>query len=266
MIRFNIKHKASSRGTLKKSIVSEQKKTRFEREIEHGKRISIGDADKIWGWGKSAGRLRAERRARLIAASAGLRQGISTLEIGCGSGLFTEIFASYGCQITAVDISPHILEMARNRNLDSERVELVLSEFEHFDRNCLYDAVIGSSVLHHLDMEIAANKIFSFLERGGVMCFAEPNMLNPQIFIERTFRNHFPNVSPDETAFVRASIVKTLQNAGFSNIVVRPFDWLHPATPEFMIGMVSAAGVALEKIPLVREFAGSLLIKAAREV
>lgn len=238
--------------------------SRAEREIDHGKRLSLGDTEDLWGWGTAAGRLRAERRARLVAEGAGLGPGERVLEIGCGTGLFTEKFAEYGCEITAVEISPDLIGQAEKRGLDPERVKFVHSGFEEFGETGMYSAVIGSSVLHHLDMETAATRIFEFLKPGGVMCFAEPNMINPQVFMERRFRGWFPYVSPDETAFVRSGLGKLLKNAGFKDISIRPFDWLHPGTPGFMTGMVSAAGAALERAPLVREFSGSLLIRAAR--
>jgi hypothetical protein len=87
-------------------------------------------------------------------------------------------------------------------------------------------------------------------------------MMNPQVFAERKFRRFFPNTSPDETAFIRWRLRKQLDLAGFEDIRITPFDWLHPATPRPLIGFVSAIGKVLERIPVVREFSGSLLISA----
>lgn len=89
-------------------------------------------------------------------------------------------------------------------------------------------------------------------------------MLNPQVFIERKFRNFFPYVSPDETAFVRWTFEPSLLKAGFRDIGIVPFDWLHPSVPGFLTGTVSRLGRVFEKTPLLREFSGSLYIKAFR--
>jgi len=103
------------------------------------------------------------------------------------------------------------------------------------------------------------------LKPGGILAFAEPNMLNPQVFAERTFMRRFSKyTSPDETAFVRFSFRKLLEKTGFTRVEITPFDWLHPYTPEGLIPAVQGLGKALEKIPGVREFSGSLLIKAER--
>jgi SAM-dependent methyltransferase len=124
--------------------------------------------------------------------------------------------------------------------------------------------VIGSSVLHHLDTDASFAKIHALLRPGGLMSFAEPNMLNPQVFLERTFRRWFPYVSPDETAFVRWRLAGVLSKVGFERIEITPFDWLHPATPVRMIHAVTRMGNWLERIPVVREFAGSLWIRGRR--
>src|SRR5438270_13417090 len=83
--------------------------TRAKHEILHGRKLALGHAETTWGWGTPAGKLRADRRAELIARGARLCPGMRALEIGCGTGLFTEWFARTGADIIAVDISPDLL-------------------------------------------------------------------------------------------------------------------------------------------------------------
>jgi SAM-dependent methyltransferase len=236
--------------------------SRTAREIEHGKYLASGVAEDIWGWGTPAGRLRAKRRAELILEGARIGPFSNVLEIGCGTGLFTERFAQSGATILAVDLSPDLLALARQRNL--QNVQFLEKNFEDCAVEGPFDAVIGSSVLHHLELSRTWSKVFHLLRPGGSMSFAEPNMLNPQIYCERHFRGFFPQVSPDETAFVRTRLKRDLEQAGFASVEIRPFDWLHPATPPRLIPAVSAVGMILEAIWPVREFAGSLSISAVR--
>lgn len=237
---------------------------RAEHEIEHGKKLAVNDTEQVWGWGTPAGQLRAKRRAYLIVSGAHLSPEVRALEIGCGTGLFTEIFAQTGAQLVAVDISADLVEKAIARNLPPHQVQFIEKRFEDCEMDGSFDAVIGSSVLHHLDLELSIVKIFKLLKPGGVMSFAEPNMLNPQIFMERKFRRWFPNVSPDETAFIRWRLKTTLLRTGFKKIRIIPFDWLHPSTPVQLIGLVERIGRWLEQIPVLREFAGSVYICACR--
>jgi SAM-dependent methyltransferase len=239
---------------------------RASNEIEHGRYLAERDPDVAWGWGTPAGQRRAERRARLIAEGAGLRPGMRVLEIGCGTGLFTAHFAATGAEILAVDISADLLALARQRRGAMPNVRFQLAQFEELATAEQFDAVIGSSVLHHLDIDLALRHAYRLLKPGGAGSFAEPNLLNPQIFLER----HVPairrrlHVSPDETAFVRWRFAATLSRHGFEQIEMTPFDWLHPYTPAGVMAPVQAIGRVLERLPLVREFAGSLAIRCRK--
>jgi 2-polyprenyl-3-methyl-5-hydroxy-6-metoxy-1,4-benzoquinol methylase len=236
--------------------------SRAADEIEHGRRLAAGDAEATWGWGTPAGQHRARRRAALLVAGGGLRAGIRVLEVGCGTGLFTAMLAESGAEILAIDISPDLLAQAQARGLPAACVRFAVARLEDGHLPGRFDAVVGSSVLHHLELRPALARLRALLRPGGCLCFAEPNMLNPQVFLERRFRRWFPYVSPEETAFVRASLRRWLAQAGFDEISIVPFDWLHPATPPAAIPLVERAGRALERVPGVREFAGSLLISA----
>lgn len=206
---------------------------RAAREVAHGRTLARGVPEEIWGWGTPAGQRRARRRAELIAAEAGLAPGVRALEIGCGTGMFTELFARSGAQLVAVDLSPDLIARARTRGLDPGQVVFLEQRFEECRGEGAFDAVIGSSVLHHLDVEAALCRTYEILKPGGRLAFAEPNMLNPQVWAERAFRflPVFSYVSPDETAFVRFRLRGRLRQAGFEEITITPFDWLHPATP-----------------------------------
>lgn len=248
-------------------------RNRARREIEHGKKLAAGDAEAAWGWKTPAGRSRLERRAEGIAQGASLAPGLKALEIGCGTGLFTEYFARSGARFIALDVSPELLAKAQGRRLPEDRVHFLLGRFEdcRLDNPAFppwmdgpFDAVIGSSVLHHLDLEAALERIHQLLKRGGRLSFAEPNMLNPQVFLERHFRRFFPSVSPDETAFLRWPLRRLLKRLGFDEISIMPFDWLHPATPPSWIPLVKCFGRIAERSPVLREFSGSLLIRARR--
>jgi 2-polyprenyl-3-methyl-5-hydroxy-6-metoxy-1,4-benzoquinol methylase len=236
-------------------------------EIEHGKVLADRDPEAAWGWDTPAGRLRAERRAELIINGSRLSAGMYVLEIGCGVGNFTRVFAATGARILGVDISPDLLDRARQQGLPPEQVQFVCKRFEECELDGPFDAVIGSSVLHHLDMQAALPNILRLLKPGGAMTFAEPNMLNPQVFAERKFRflrKVFWYVSPDETAFVRWSLAGQMKAAGFDRVRITPFDWLHPAVPPSLIPLVRGVGNLIEALPLAREFAGSLCISARR--
>ena len=189
------------------------------------------------------------------------------LEFGCGTGYFTEFFAATGAEILAIDISEDLLEVARRKPWPADRVRFVCTRLEDLVVDQGFDAVIGNSVLHHVDLEPSLDAMWRLLKPGAPLSFAEPNMLNPQVFIERHplfLKRWFAYVSPDETAFVRWTLTRMLAAHRFSSIAITPFDFLHPATPTALIPAVDAASGWLERLPGVREFAGSVYIRAER--
>jgi 2-polyprenyl-3-methyl-5-hydroxy-6-metoxy-1,4-benzoquinol methylase len=236
---------------------------RTAHELAHSRMLAQTETEEIWGWGTPAGQLRAKRRAELICAGARLGPGVKALEIGCGTGMFTEMFAATGARLVGVDLSPELLEKARARHLPPNQVQFLEKPFEDCLVDGPFDAIIGSSILHHLDVEAALPKIFSLLKPGGRISFAEPNLLNPQVFMERKFtflRCWFWYVSPDETAFLRWRLAALLARNRFVDIHITPFDWLHPATPRALMSLVCQLGRTFEATPGLREFAGSLYI------
>ena len=240
--------------------------TRAAREIAHGRKLIEDDPESTWGWATPAGQRRARRRAQLIVDGARLGPGMRVLEVGCGTGLFTEFFAATGAQIVAVDISPELLERAAARGLPRDRVAFLAKPFEECAVEGPFDAVIGNSILHHLAVDRALRQMTTLLKPGGAIGFAEPNLLNPQILIQKNvpFIKSRLGDSPDETAFVRWRLARLLEQAGFEDIEIVPFDWLHPATPPRLMRVVQRVGGWLERIPVVREFAGSVFIGARR--
>lgn len=239
---------------------------RIQKEIQHSKKIAY-NAVNIWGWGKSSGKARADRRASYFIQYAGLITGTKVLEIGCGTGEFTKRIARTGADITAVDISPDLLEIAK-KTTPYLNVLFYLQNVENMDfGDGSFDVVIGSSILHHLDLNRAIKEVYRVLKKGGGIVFTEPNMLNPQIWLERNIPiiRKFKKNSPDETAFIRWMLKKEFINLGFKNVSIRPFDFLHPSTPDGFVPFISNIGNLVEKIPLVKEIAGSLIICASKE-
>jgi hypothetical protein len=96
--------------------------------------------------------------------------------------------------------------------------------------------------------------------------FSEPNMLNPQVALQKNIGalKRRAGDSPDETAFFRPQVIRLLEGAGFGSILMRNFDFLHPATPSRWIRAIAGVGAVCERIPLLREISGSLIFRAQK--
>ena len=234
---------------------------RIENEIAHGKKLLAEGAESVWNWESAAGKKRANRRASFFIDLAKMKPGDKALEIGCGTGLFTrKVYEATKADITAIDISEDLLNEARK--LLPEANFVVDDAMNLRAAANTYDVVYGSSVLHHLEFDASLKEILRVLKPGGRMIFAEPNMINPQILIQKNvpFIKKWLGDSPDETAIVRWSFAKLMQEKGFKKVSIFPYDFLHPLVPDFLIAAVDTLGKVIEKIPLVKEIAGSVII------
>jgi SAM-dependent methyltransferase len=239
-------------------------KTRIENEIEHGKYLAGLDNGDFWYWTSPAGQERLKRRQQVYAAQ--VSAGMNVLELGCGSGDFTKTLAETKARITAVDISSNLIECARKKVPDANVTFKVENAYDLNYPDHTFDAVIGNSILHHLEMDQAFKEIRRVLKPGKGICFIEPNLLNPLQIIELStpYMRKISRHSPDETAIVRWKMKNMLEAHGFENVRVAPFDFLHPNTPKGLIPLVKKLGYIAEKTPLLREISGSLLITANR--
>lgn len=234
--------------------------TRLENEIIHGKFLAETGAGEIWNWETPAGRVRWQRRVKMLTTA--VHPNLRVLELGCGTGYFTKELGKTGGLITAIDISSDLLDIAQ-RSTPADNIKFILANAYAMDfPNFSFDLIIGSSVLHHLEIDKALDECYRVLKPGGTMYFTEPNMLNPQIALQKNipWLKKKLGDSPDETAFFRWEIGNILLHHGFVNIKVTPFDWLHPSTPSYLLNVVSTLGECIERLPLVKEFAGSLYI------
>jgi 2-polyprenyl-3-methyl-5-hydroxy-6-metoxy-1,4-benzoquinol methylase len=237
---------------------------RYEAERRQGVLIREGHED-AWGWTGAAGRQRAARRARFLIDAARLSPGVVCLEVGCGTGTFTELLAESGCEVVAVELSDATAEIARERVGDRATIVVGNVETGHGIPVREYDAIVGVSVLHHLDLELFLQNTFPLLRSGGRFAFSEPNMRNPQIWLERHVGlvKRMRHVTPHETAFTAPALRLLLESHGLNVEVAEPFEFLHPQTPAALVPLLLRTERVVERTPL-RAIAGSVRVSGRR--
>src|SRR6184192_766332 len=253
--------RASFKFTLPENFLMQE---RIAKEVQHGRFLAEHGAGEIWNWESPAGKLRWARRVKMLSRH--LRPGMSVLELGCGTGYFTRELACSGANIVAVDVSPDLLEIAKaNSSAPNVRYE-IQNAYELSYPDAVFDSVVGSSVLHHLEIQEAIREIYRVLKPSGTIYFTEPNMLNPQIAIQKNvpWVKRKLGDSPDETAFFRWRLRRLLEQEGYRDVRIVSFDFLHPKTPVPLVDRLDAVGRFLESVPVISEFAGSLYIRAIK--
>ncbi|ODG99013.1 hypothetical protein A4S05_06665 [Nostoc sp. KVJ20] len=241
--------------------------SRSDREREHFNALATDLGSVWWGSITKAGQLRLDERAKLAIRYGGLSPGKVVLEPGAGNAEFTKRLATSGATIVGVEISPNQVAIANERLIEFPKAKVVVGDINKLDfPDGTFDAIVGNAVLHHFDLITALPEMLRVLKPGGSFFFTEPNMLNPQIAVEKNikFIGRALQNSPDETAFFRWQIDSILKRNGFSRIWVKPFDFLHPGVPDSLIPFFQKFSHFLSNIPVIKEIGGSLQIYAQR--
>ena len=122
-----------------------------------------------------------DRHTEYLLRTAGLREGMRVLDVGCGTGEVSlaaaRVVGSSG-RVLGVDMDPGVLERAREnaaassvRNVSFEQGTLPDLEVPE-----AFDALVGRLILIHLDDPVAAVKgLTRFVRPGGVVTFQDFN-------------------------------------------------------------------------------------------
>ncbi len=238
------------------------------KEQKHFDQLARETGEVWWGSTTPAGQWRKRRRAELICAALATFPDPLVIELGCGTGALTRYLLEIrpSLRLVGLDVSPICVRQAIERFPYPNAVFQVGNAYELPLRDGIADAVAGASVLHHLDVRRALRECGRVLKPGGLLWFSEPNMMNPQVALEKNIRaiGAWLQNSEDETAFFRWSLAKQLREAGFTDVRVRPYDFMHPLIPSSLIPWAGRVGRWLEAVPLLREISGSLQVQARK--
>ena len=104
------------------------------------------DLEKFWASGED------DLRMLLDTLGAEIRPSDHVVEIGCGAGRMSRAIAKRAARVTALDVAPRMIEIAREHNADVENVEWVVGDGESLagiaDESA--DACLSYVVLQHI--------------------------------------------------------------------------------------------------------------------
>jgi ubiquinone/menaquinone biosynthesis C-methylase UbiE len=115
--------------------------------------------------------------------------GLSVLDYGCGIGDLSLELAGRGGRVTGLDLSPGMVEVARNR-MRSFRPEAT-SEFVAANAedsglpDGSFDVIVGKWILHHIDVDAACRELRRLMRPGGFGVFIENQLTNPLLRVAR---------------------------------------------------------------------------------
>ena len=215
----------------------------------------------------STSSLKLRWRASAARHALHIMPGDSVLEIGAGSGVWTEHLVSVlrgECSVTALVFNADLAELAAARTLANTTVQIP-DDLEDLDVYA-YDHVVANTMLSHDHFEPNVRWVYSLLRPGGGFVFFEANYSNPQVFLKARNRS-FARLSGNancQIALQRSPTKRVLTRQGFESVTAVPYDFLHPRTPAPLVPALQSASFLAEHIPGVRAVCGSLFVSARK--
>lgn len=189
------------------------------------------------------------------------------LEIGAGSGLWTEKLASVfkgENPITAAVFNADYLPAARRRSLAGTTF-VEVHDLKDIPA-ASFDYVVGTAILCHTLYSENLSAIYRLLRPGGQLLFFEANYWNPQVFVKTIVPpiGRLAGNASCQVGMRKYDLMREASHQGFTHVQIIPYDIIHALTPRFLIKWLRAIAFILEHTPFVREFCGTLYIWAKK--
>jgi 2-polyprenyl-3-methyl-5-hydroxy-6-metoxy-1,4-benzoquinol methylase len=161
-----------------------------------------------------------------MAVALALPPGARILDVGCGSGWLCEYFARFGYDVTGIDISPALIELARERlqrvpyHVDDEtslHYQFFVHDIEIAALPETFDAVICYDALHHFEDEHAVfANLSAMLDYGGLLFVLEGERPSAGSDTEEELRGVMRQYQTLESPFSRDYLLTLLRKHGFA--------------------------------------------------
>lgn len=205
-------------------------------------------------------------RARAVRHSFHVLPGERVLELGAGTGLWTEYLTSVlrgQNPITAAVFDESLYQSAK---------KLPAVEFLHIKnlRNDLpaesFDYIVGTGILCHDLYAQNLQVILRLLKPGGQILFFEANYWNLQVFLKTVVPplGRWAGNAECQVGLRKYILMKVASQQGFVDIDIIPYDIVHPRTPLFFLRALKSLAFILEHAPVVKDLCGTLYIWARK--
>jgi ubiquinone/menaquinone biosynthesis C-methylase UbiE len=92
------------------------------------------------------------------------------LDIGCGTGEFSRLLAERADKVTAIDLSPNSIQIAKQRSQQLDNIDYLVADVSRWDFPLEhFDAIVSIATVHHLSIEQLIPKLKAALKPGGVL-------------------------------------------------------------------------------------------------
>ena len=188
---------------------------------------------------------RDQMRANLIARLPESLAGRRILDAGCGTGALALELAQKGASVVAIDLSPNLIELAKERIAPADRQNIDFRSGDMLDDGLgEFDYVVGmDSMIHYCaaDMLVVLEKLAPRVSKKIVFTFA-PSTLPLEVMIR--VGRLFPRKD-------RAPFIEPISQVKLSKLINQSpwfIDWKIPHTQLVSSGFYKSQLMELEKV------------------
>ncbi|PMB53444.1 SAM-dependent methyltransferase [Fischerella thermalis CCMEE 5201] len=92
----------------------------------------------------------------------------TVLDIGCGTGEFSRLLAQYADRVVAIDLSPNMIEVAKQRSSQYKNIDFEVADILQWNFTVdQFDAIASIATVHHLPLENLLPCLKAGLKPGG---------------------------------------------------------------------------------------------------
>jgi polyprenyldihydroxybenzoate methyltransferase/3-demethylubiquinol 3-O-methyltransferase len=183
-------------------------------------------------------------------------RGIKILEVGCGAGVLSEELAKYRADVTALDPSEELLNVAKDHlKGQSLNVEYICEFLEQhlIDNAGKYDAVVASEVIEHVpDQKALLHEMVQSLKPNGSLFITTPNRTIMSWLLIKIVAEYVLHVIPKGahvwSHFIKPSeVTEILKEKNCKTVSARSF-WFTPIINKFSFVKYTGTQYALHAV------------------
>ncbi|MEK7633730.1 MAG: class I SAM-dependent methyltransferase, partial [Patescibacteria group bacterium] len=181
------------------------------------------------------------------------------VDFGSGGGRLTIPLLQNGYEVLAIDIDKKsreqllktAIKIGKNKNLQISK---------KFPKDKKYDHILGTDILHHINIDKYFKLFNNHLKKDGKIIFSEPNILNiGWAFFISLFLDW--NIEKGIVQINYFNLVKELKLAGFKNIKIIGL-FLFPPMIFNWFSLLRRINMFLGNLPILKLFAFRYIITA----
>jgi ubiquinone/menaquinone biosynthesis C-methylase UbiE len=198
-------------------------------------------------------------------------QGEYCIDLGCGTGAFTEKLLRYGLSLSGIDISPEMICYARTAH---PQIKFIIEDIENMKSipSDYYDIAVFSGVLHHFaDYSKAFKEAHRILAAGGKLFAYEPNKHNPIMWLYRDPKSPFCSKKgkTDNERLLRINDLKRdLTEQGFEAEVYAiggvTFKYVESNLGKKLLPIYNIIEQITDKLPFANKIGSFIIVRAVK--